>query len=553
MPTPRSWSDPAVSLAYQPAKSEQRRIVYAVTAFQFIACGSASLVPISTPQTNSFIPTILAIVFVTDLVTSVLLFIQSAATDSRALLVLANGYLFSALIVIPHALTFPGAFSPKGLLGAGTQSSGWLNFFWHFGFLAAVAGYVWLKDKGRGRNNIGGALPSASYWSVAFQIGVVCALTWAVTTGDSFMPRMFLDDRSPLPMLHYAAGTLVLLSLLVLLLLGIYGRSVLDLWLMVVIGMLISEMTLVTFGLTTRFSLGWYVSRGLAVSFSTVVLIVLLVESSRLYATLSRAYVTLKRERNNKLISVKAATSSISHEIRQPLAAITANASAARTWLEKTPPAVAELKPVLDSINSDCVRAAEVLENLPTMFDASDYDQELIDVNQLAVETVQILRGEMNDHGVKTAVELAPELSPVMGHRIQLQQAILNLFQNAIEASASVEIERRILKVRTRRDGDRALIIEVEDSGPGIEKESLPRVFEAFVTTKPNGTGLGLAISKRIAQLHGGRLNASSDGKNGALFQLVLPVAAIDEFADQAERRNPKIKRDEGHGARLRH
>jgi signal transduction histidine kinase len=355
---------------------------------------------------------------------------------------------------------------------------------------------------------------------------------------------MFLDDRSPLPTLHYAAGTLVLLSLLVLLLLTILGTSVLDRWLMVVIGMLISEMTLVTFGLTTRFSLGWYVSRGLAVGFSTVVLVILLFESSRLYATLSRAYVALRRERNNKLISVKAATSSMAHEIRQPLAAITANASAARTWLDKTPPVVDELKSTLDSIKSDSFRAAEVLESLPTMFDASDYDQQLIDVNQLAVETVQILRGEMNDHGVKTAVELAPELSPVMGHRVQLRQAILNLFQNAIEASASVEIERRILKVRTRRDGDQALIIEVEDSGPGIEKECLPRVFEAFVTTKPNGTGLGLTISKRIAQLHGGRLNASSDGKNGALFQLFLPVAPIEVAADEAERRDAKIKED---------
>jgi hypothetical protein len=145
MGTPEASDKLALSLTYLPATSEQRRLALAVAIVQFVACGVVALFAPPLPRIDGFIPAILAIVFVADLITAVLLFNQYAVIASLALLVLANGYLFSALIVIPHALTFPGAFAPKGLLGAGVQSSGWLNAFWHFGFLVAVAGYARLK------------------------------------------------------------------------------------------------------------------------------------------------------------------------------------------------------------------------------------------------------------------------------------------------------------------------------------------------------------------------------------------------------------------------
>jgi two-component sensor histidine kinase len=276
---------PAASLAYQPPTSAQRRHALFVTLLQLVVCAVVAPFSPRMPRIDSFLPVILAIIFVADLITAVLLFSQSFATASRALLVLANGYLFSSLIVIPHALTFPGAFAPNGLLGAGAQSSGWLNVFWHLGFIVAVAGYAWLKDKERPNDAIPPATRSALYWSVAIQISLVCALTWAATAAGRFMPRMFLDDVRYTPlMVHYAAGTLVLLSVLVLLLMWTRRMSVLDLWVMVAICMLISEMTLVAFGMTTRFSLGWYVSRALAMAVSTVVLVALLSEAMRLHA-----------------------------------------------------------------------------------------------------------------------------------------------------------------------------------------------------------------------------------------------------------------------------
>jgi hypothetical protein len=138
---------PALSLAHQPATLRQHRLVLVAVVLQFVACLIISLFSASVPRVDGFIPAILAIVFVADLITAVLLFNHSSLTASRALFVLANWYLFSALIVILHALTFPGAFAPKGLFGAGAQSSGWLNVFWNLGFIAAVAGYAWLKDE----------------------------------------------------------------------------------------------------------------------------------------------------------------------------------------------------------------------------------------------------------------------------------------------------------------------------------------------------------------------------------------------------------------------
>src|SRR5262249_48619010 len=157
----------------------------------------------------------------------------------------------------------------------------------------------------------------AVYWSVAVQIGLVCLLTWLLTTADAFMPRMFQDDRSSTPVLQYAAGTLVLLSLTVLLLMWLRRRSVLDLWVMAGVAMVTSEMTLVTFKMTSRFNVGWYVSRALAVAFSAVVLIALLLEFLRLHSALERAYVALERERKSKLTTLGVTATSIAQELRQ--------------------------------------------------------------------------------------------------------------------------------------------------------------------------------------------------------------------------------------------
>jgi signal transduction histidine kinase len=493
-----------LSITNLPPTSAQRRFALVIVVLQFVACAVIAPIPATVPRIDGFIPFILAVIFVADLISAVLLFNQASFSASRAVLVLANGYLFSALIVIPHALTFPGAFMPKGLLG-GVQSSGWLNVFWHFGFIVAVGGYTFLKD----RDHRDAAIPiSAFYLSLAIQIILVCALTWAATAGENFMPRLFSDDRTYVSLTHYIAGLLVLMAMVVLLLIWTNRSSALDLWVIVVMCMLISEMGLVAFGVTARFYLGWYVSRTLGVALSVVVLIALLLESLRLHSAVSRTNIMLQRERNNRLISIKAATSSIVHEVRQPLASMTTAATAAKKWLEKVPPDLGEIKSLFGIIEDSGFRANEILSHVPKLFEDADRGQEPIDMNNLALETLKILSGELNDHAVKTNLELTSELPAIMGHRVQLQEVILNLVRNAIDAMDTTHVDRRSLTVRTRPDSGKAIVMEVEDSGPGIENRRLAAIFEPFVTTKPKGTGLGLPICSRIIERHGGQLRA---------------------------------------------
>jgi signal transduction histidine kinase len=158
------------------------------------------------------------------------------------------------------------------------------------------------------------------------------------------------------------------------------------------------------------------------------------------------------------------------------------------------------------------------------LFDKGQTAKEPIDVNETTLATLHLLRGELSEHGVTTAVELASELPPVMGHSTQLQEVVSNLVRNAIDAMDPIRIDGRRLKVRTKFDGSKAVILEVEDSGPGIAPERLSDIFDPFVTTKANGMGLGLAICRGIIERHGGQLIASSDGSSGAIFQVVLPV-----------------------------
>jgi signal transduction histidine kinase len=149
-------------------------------------------------------------------------------------------------------------------------------------------------------------------------------------------------------------------------------------------------------------------------------------------------------------------------------------------------------------------------------------------VNEIALDVLQSMREELTDHGVTAETELAPELPRVDGHRSQLRQVIFNLIHNAIEAMDNTMDRSRVLRVTTKSHGPDAIVVAVEDSGPGINPGRLDSIFDPFITTKPDGMGLGLAICRMIVERHGGELSALSDGKNGARFQLVLPVRLAD-------------------------
>ena len=247
---------------------------------------------------------------------------------------------------------------------------------------------------------------------------------------------------------------------------------------------------------------------------------------------LREAIMTLERERENKLMNVEAIIASIAHEVRQPLTAITANAAAALRFFARTPPDFDEINAALSRVVSDSHRASEVLDGIRALFQKVGQAREAVDLNEITREALQLLQGELTDHGVTTRTEFASELPHVQGHKGQLQEIMINLCHNAIEAMATMTDQNRVLRIRTGRHGEKAIAVAVEDSGPGIDPKQLQGIFDAFVTTKAQGMGLGLAICRRIIESHGGQISALSDGKSGALFQFVLPIQLPDGDAN---------------------
>jgi len=265
----------------------------------------------------------------------------------------------------------------------------------------------------------------------------------------------------------------------------------------------------------------------LVVALSAYVLAALFAQRRESATHLAHSNSMLERERDNKLLNAQALTAAIVHEVRQPLGAIAVNASAALRFLGKTPPDLAEVRTALNDMKRDTHRTSEVLEGLRALFGKSNQKREQVEVNELILGVLQSSRKELEDQGVETRLELAPELPLVEGYRRQLEEVIFNLVHNAIEAMDATTDRDRVLRVTTALSGHEAIAVAVRDSGPGIDPTRLDSIFGVFFTTKSDGMGLGLAICRMIIEHHGGQLTASSDGKNGSLFQFVLPI----EFA----------------------
>jgi signal transduction histidine kinase len=505
------------SMATSPATPWHRRLAFAVIVVSLVAFGAvAPFATIPLPRLDSFIPTVMAIVFVTDLVTAVLLFGQFSTTGSRALLVLASGYLFSSLIAIPFTLTFPGAFAPTGLLGAGSQSAAWLNVSFRFGFSVATVGYALLTSGEHTKGSIESSPRRAIFWSVTIVIIVVCALTSAVTAGHDLMPHL-LGGTAILPLGHYVNGMIVLTNVLVLLLLWSRGKSVLDLWLMVAVCALIMETGLVAGFVSSRFSIGFYATRLIPLVVSKVVLIVLLSETLILSERLASAFISQRHERENRLMSVEAATAAMAHELRQPLTAIASRGTAGLNWLKRTPPELNRASECLGSIVDATHRG--LFRDAPTQ-------RAMIQINDICSEVLNLVQDDLRVEAITATAEYQENLPPIHAAHTQIQQVILNLVKNAIEAMRSGSSGNRRLRLVTGFDEKSSVSVYIQDSGGGIAPQYRDRIFDPFFTTKPLGTGLGLFICRVIAEEHGGELRLSKTDSHGTSFELILPVGS---------------------------
>jgi signal transduction histidine kinase len=509
-----------------PPTSQQTRI--AVGAGIVLLAGLGITAPFADtplPQVGSFIPAVESAVIVTDFITSVLLFSRFRSSRSPALLSLASGYLFTSLIVFSHILTFPGGFSPTGLLGAGVQTAGWLYIFWHFGLATAILSYACLKDQGPDADlGIQASPPCAVGCSIAIVVSIACGLTLLVTVGERVLPPVFQDFVHIAPFARYVLAFNGVVCVTAVTILWTKRRSALDQWLMLVMLALIAEIVSNGLLISARFTLGWYVSRLFAIATSTIVLAVLVQETVLLYERMARSNEALLRERNSKLLSLEALAGAIRHEVAQPLAAIGLDAETVELSLTKVPPRIDEARSSAEQIVAATERAGEIVSDIANLFGRAKREPSSIDANDVALEALRILGKELKDHKVATRIELTSGLPPVMGQRGQLQEVIVNLIRNAIEAMQTVDDGERELKVQTGHDGG-AIKITIADTGPGIDPRKPDELFEAFFTTKPDGMGLGLALCRMIIENHEGELSVSPAHPRGAIFQIALPSA----------------------------
>ena len=222
----------------------------------------------------------------------------------------------------------------------------------------------------------------------------------------------------------------------------------------------------------------------------------------------------------NRVSTIGELTASLAHEIKQPIGAAVTNAQTCLRFLDRDQPDVAEAREAALEMVRDASRAADIIERVLSLFRKGSSHLQMVEVNEVITEMIDMLRDEANRHSVTMRTDLAEGLPKVMADRVQLQQALMNLMLNGVEAMRDTGGELRI-KSHSAEDGQ--VLISVTDAGVGLPTEKTDQIFNAFFTTKPHGTGLGLAITRSIVESHGGRIWATANSGPGATFQFTLP------------------------------
>jgi signal transduction histidine kinase len=533
-PSQRLYREPQV-LANIPPSNDQRRIArILVVALLTIFAATWPFATVKLPAIDAFVPSLAAALFVSDTVTAVLLFGQFTILRQWSLLVLANGFVFSALIVVAHALAFPGAFSRSGLFGAGLQSAVWLYWFWHSGLPLAIIGYAVLKNDDHTIRARSTGLAICS--SVAATIALVSGMFWFVTQHQDLLPVTFVDVH-PLSLFRKIIGGVVVLVLggSALGLLWVRRRTLLDEWLVVALCALLIEVTLASVLSGDRYTLSWYAGRFYQLVTATAVMAVLLVETTTLYMDVARSNTLLqherllleralqaqRRERQARLVTGDAVAATIAHEVKQPLAAMVTRSDTGFRWLDREVPDLDKAKAEFRHIAADGQRAAAVIESIRANFRNDDRVKISLDVNDLIQESVALARDDLDSRQIAVKADSNPDRPRVIGDRIQLQQVLLNLITNAIDSMAAKQ-GPRILCVRSEVRQDVGVEISVEDTGAGIGPQDINRVFNPLFTTKSGGMGMGLSICRSIVEAHEGRLWAAPNTPEGAVFRFAL-------------------------------
>ncbi|WP_066500429.1 sensor histidine kinase [Bradyrhizobium macuxiense] len=528
--------DYPIAIATIPATAAQRRTAVAVIIVLVIV--AALVAPFANTQlarVDAFVPVLQTVLAVADLITAVLLFSQYLILPKRALLAVGCAYLCSASFAFLQTLSFPGAYSPAGLIGDGFNSPAWFFVLWHMTFPLGILIYALLKDEEAPIGQPGRPAEASIGLTILAVLIVIVALVWLVTAGVGKLPAFYTDDVIRQTNLgnRVNVGLLLWYGIVLAVLLS-RRHTILDVWLIVVLAAWMPNFAVAALASSARFSLGWYAARCFALIASFMLLSLLLTEMTVLYSRLANAFSLLRRERANRLMSVDAATAAIAHEVRTPLAAISLNASSALAQLRSKPPILEEVDAILGDIEADSLRANQVIAGVRALFKEAADHRTVVRVEDVVRQALSLAEPELQASQVAALTEFQDSLAYISVDAAQLQQVILNLIRNGIDATSSSAPEMRRLRLTTKVREGSAVLISIQDSGPGIPAGDRERIFDAFFTTKTSGMGLGLAISRTIMENHGGSLRLCQSGSNGSIFEIAVPISSVKSGREPA-------------------
>ncbi len=556
--TPQSDAVPRASafLSTLSANTWHWRLAAAAVAVSLlIFLGVAPFARVPLPPVPAFIPLYQSALISNDLITVVLLLGHYSFLRTRALLVLAGGYLFCALMAAAHGLSFPGLFAPGGVLGGGSQTTAWLYFLWHGGFPLFVLAYVHLKTR-----------PEPPAVSMRGPMALVLLATLALcavlvllaTAGHDAMPVIMRGNRDDPRKLFVAACTWGLSLFALVRLWRARRRSVLDLWLMVSLTAWLLDIGLAAVLNGARFDLGFYGGRVYGLLASSFVLMVLLLENGRLYAELARANLR-EQDKNEELQRARQVADSatqaksdflaaMSHEIRTPMNGVIGMVEVlGRSSLKAHQVEMVEL--IRESAFSLLTIIDDILDFSKIEAGRLEIEAQPLSVPDVVEKVCVMLNRLAEKQNVELTLFTDPAIPEVLvGDSLRLRQVLTNLANNAVKFSGGT---RRVGKVLVRavlvgQDAQRAdVAFQVIDNGIGMNEATIARLFTAFnqadasTTRRFGGTGLGLVISHQLATLMGGNIQVHSTPGLGSRFVLRLPFQKL--AAPQPQRKAPSL------------
>jgi signal transduction histidine kinase len=498
----------------------QVRIVSGVALLLLVVFGATlPYARLPLPRFDAFIPVTSAILVTGNTITAAMLFAEARVLRSTALQVLGAGYLYTGLMLVARVLTFPGAFAPHGLLGGDANTTIWLSAASLVGLPIAIVAYLRLNrvaDEPLARPP---SRPALGLYAIV-PVFAAALLTLLAIASAPLLPPLTATLVDYAPSFYALPSALLVLISAVMIVLWLEQRTELDLWLLMALLGWLLEIGLVLLS-PGRFTVGWYVGQVMSLLSSLFVIYALIVKTNTLYAHSVQQLVTERQEREHRFLMRDAIAASIAHELRQPLSVILMSSQVAR---KKPAGQDAEVAHLLDEIAATAIRASDIIQSTHAMFGRDASRKQPVHLEPLLRGALAIVQSGARAQDVSIELVVQGQLKPVTGNWMQIQQALLNLFQNAIDALSRVNGRNRTLTVRcTPSEGEEGLTIRVEDNGPGIASADQEIIFAPYFTTRAEGTGLGLAITRLVIEAHGGQVTVEPLSPCGAAFVIRLP------------------------------